>query len=755
MATYVNDLRVKEIGTGESSGTWGTETNVNLELIGEALSFGTEAITTNADTHTSTVADGSTDPARSIYIKYTGTLDSACTITIAPNTISRLHFIENGTSGSQNIIISQGSGANVTIPPGDVKVVYLDGAGSGAAVVDAFASLSTVDLKVQDDLTVTDDASVGGDLLVSGEVQTANIGFTDGDNAITISDGGSTSFAQTLTANAGVVVDNITIDGTEIDLSSGDLTIDVAGDIKLDAAGNDWIFLSGGTAIGRIINSSSDFVIQADVQDKDIIFKGDDGGSGITALTIDMSAAGASTFNSDVTTGGVFNIGSLGSIGAVTTDRIFIATADGLGLQLDKDNNRIVPVGADGTTYNNNVSLGSSGLEFKNIAASGTITGGATTLSTDGNTTLLELISTDADANVGPILDLTRNSSSPADSDELGLIRFLGENDADGALTYARIGATIADASNTTEDGTLFINTVTAGANRSRMLMNSTETVFNEASVDLDFRVESNGATHALFVDGGNDCVGINTSTTTSSRGELGIGGMLFFEPGGTAFDTDNDRPTLKREADGELRISAGADSSSQITFFTAPSSSGTLVERLRLDKDGDLLTRNSDGIAAAIGGGGGNVSIRGRSNASGTGVVKIRKDGDTGNMIDIMSATTLVGSVSQNGSSTAFNTSSDYRLKENITDLAGATDRLKQLAPKRFNFIADADTTVDGFIAHEVSSIVPEAINGTKDEVDNEGNPVYQGIDQSKLVPLLVATIQELEARIKTLEDA
>ena len=162
-----------------------------------------------------------------------------------------------------------------------------------------------------------------------------------------------------------------------------------------------------------------------------------------------MSAAGASTFNSDVTTGGVFNIGSLGSIGAVTTDRIFIATADGLGLQLDKDNNRIVPVGADGTTYNNNVSLGSSGLEFKNIAASGTITGGATTLSTDGNTTLLELISTDADANVGPILDLTRNSSSPADSDELGLIRFLGENDADGALTYARIGATIADASNT------------------------------------------------------------------------------------------------------------------------------------------------------------------------------------------------------------------------------------------------------------------------------------------------------------------
>ena len=149
MATYVNDLRLKEIATGDESGTWGSSTNTNLELIGEALSFGTEAITTNADTHTTTVADGASDPGRAMYLKYTGTLDSACTITIGPNTISRMQFIENATSGSQNIIISQGSGANITIPPGDTKAVYLDGAGSGAAVVDAFASLSVVDLTVQ------------------------------------------------------------------------------------------------------------------------------------------------------------------------------------------------------------------------------------------------------------------------------------------------------------------------------------------------------------------------------------------------------------------------------------------------------------------------------------------------------------------------------------------------------------------------------------------------------------------------------
>ena len=130
------------------------------------------------------------------------------------------------------------------------------------------------------------------------------------------------------------------------------------------------------------------------------------------------------------------------------------------------------------------------------------------------------------------------------------------------------------------------------------------------------------------------------------------------------------------------------------------------------------------------------------------------RNGSDSGNGISIQRTDgTEVGSINWASSSTSFNTSSDHRLKENVVELTGATDRLKQLEPKRFNFIADADTTVDGFLAHEVQAIVPEAITGTKDEVDADGNPVYQGIDQSKLVPLLVATIKELEARIAALE--
>ena len=137
-ATYVNNLRVAEPADGDAD--WGTTTNASLELIGEALGIGEEGITTNADTHTSTIADGATDPARALHLKYTGTLDSACTITIAPNTLKRVQIIENATSGSQSIIIKQGSGATITITNGTKRIVYLDGAGSGAAVVDVTAA---------------------------------------------------------------------------------------------------------------------------------------------------------------------------------------------------------------------------------------------------------------------------------------------------------------------------------------------------------------------------------------------------------------------------------------------------------------------------------------------------------------------------------------------------------------------------------------------------------------------------------------
>ena len=344
MATYVNNLRLKEIATGDESGTWGTSTNTNLELVGEGLGFGTEAITTNADTHTSDVVNGSSSAARNMYIKYTGTLDSACTITINQPTIKRVHFIENATSGSQNIIIKQGSGSTVTIGPGNVKVVYLDGAGSGAAVNDVFASLAVVDLKVDDDLTVTDDASVGGDLLVSGEVQTANIGFTDGDNAITIADGGGITAANGITSTAA----SNTFGAT----SFNDANITNVGDIALDSLSADGSSISIASPV--VINGSTPTLTIGDAgaEDTKLVFDGNaqDFYIGLDDSADDLLIGNGSTVGSNVAIG--INESQVVQFNGAYT----FPTSDGSANQVLQTNGSgaLSFAAVSGTTINNN-----------------------------------------------------------------------------------------------------------------------------------------------------------------------------------------------------------------------------------------------------------------------------------------------------------------------------------------------------------------------------------------------------------------
>jgi len=256
-STYVNDLRLNEMATGDASGTWGTNTNVNLELIGEGLGYGTEGITTNANTHTSTIADGATDPVRAMYVEYTGTLDSACTITIAPNDISRMHFIENGTSGSQNIIIKQGSGATITIPPGDTKAVYLDGAGSGAKVVDAFVSLNV-------------GALTGASLDISGNIDvdgTTNLDIVDIDGAVNMATTALVTGVLTTTAatvfNGGFASNADSTMGTDKKIQFRDAAIHISSstDGQLDLVADTEIQIAATTIdINGAINASGEII---------------------------------------------------------------------------------------------------------------------------------------------------------------------------------------------------------------------------------------------------------------------------------------------------------------------------------------------------------------------------------------------------------------------------------------------------------------------------------------------------------------
>jgi len=234
---------------------------------------------------------------------------------------------------------------------------------------------------------------------------------------------------------------------------------------------------------------------------------------------------------------------------------------------------------------------------------------------------------------------------------------------------------------------------------------------------------------------------------------DLYLSGGVFVDGDGSS-RTEISSSTVSSVVYQDLGGFTGTPSVARGIRFLCNDASTAKAERMRLDKDGNLLVGTTD------------TSLYNNTSGEGFSVVNselgvaksdtcayFNRMGSDGTTVKFFNRGGNVGNISTTSSATAYNTSSDYRLKENVVAMSGATERLKQLKPSRFNFIADPNKTVDGFLAHEVQDIVPEAITGTKDAVDAEGNPEYQGIDQSKLIPLLVATIQELEARIAQLE--
>jgi len=259
MATYVNDLRLKEIGTGESSGTWGTETNVNLELIGEAMGYATKAVA-DASTSTITMPDGTATNGelRSLYLKLTGG-GQASTVTLAPNTVSKVWFIENATS--YTLTFTQGSGANVAVLAGQTKSIASDGAGSGAALYDVMT-----DLSVAGDFFVANTIQPAGDT-ASGDA--AAFGYASADGAI-LTGQGSTSDV-TLKNDA---------DGTVLTIPTGTTNVDIVGTATAatfepdgDTAAGDNAAIGYTSAEGLILTgqgSTNDVTIKNDA-DADVI----------------------------------------------------------------------------------------------------------------------------------------------------------------------------------------------------------------------------------------------------------------------------------------------------------------------------------------------------------------------------------------------------------------------------------------------------------------------------------------------------
>lgn len=187
MATYANDLRLKEIASGDEDGTWGASTNTNLSLIADAFGLGTKQLAADAD-ETFTMPDATADGTRALYLKITSavSLSATRTVTLAPNTVSKVWIIENATTGDQIITIRQGSGATVNVPNGSKVVVVTDGAGAGAAVLNANPTLSDVSLTTQ----------------VTGTLPVAN----GGTGVTSFGTGVAAALGQNVTGSGGIVL---------------------------------------------------------------------------------------------------------------------------------------------------------------------------------------------------------------------------------------------------------------------------------------------------------------------------------------------------------------------------------------------------------------------------------------------------------------------------------------------------------------------------------------------------------------------
>jgi intracellular sulfur oxidation DsrE/DsrF family protein len=259
----------------------------------------------------------------------------------------------------------------------------------------------------------------------------------------------------------------------------------------------------------------------------------------------------------------------------------------------------------------------------------------------------------------------------------------------------------------------------------------------------------TNAGTLALSATGSNI---VTVSTNGSERARIDASGN--FVVGGTdasfaklsvrnGFAYINEDGSNTRQI--YIRSDLSGDPAIQVATAHALKFVTTNNERARIDASGNLLVGTT---SASCGG------STMRQHVSATDFVLGVTTAASGNTQAVRFAygTTAVGSITLTGSATSYNTASDYRLKEDVQPMVGASDRLMALKPVNFAWKVDG-SRVDGFLAHEAQEVVPEAVTGEKDAVDKDGKPQYQGIDQSKIVPLLVAALQEALTKIEALE--
>ena len=746
-STYVNDLRLNEMATGDASGTWGTTTNTNLELIAEAFSYGTEAITTNADTHTTTIADGATDPGRSMFLKYTGTLDSTCTITIGPNTVSKLWIIENGTSGSQSIIIKQGSGATVTIPSGKTKVIYADGAGSGGAMVDAFASLNL---------------QTSGIIESSSSIQTPLIEYTDGDDAMTIADGGGVTFAQTATFSDDIIIGDGKTIGSASDVdamtiaANGQVTftqtligtaLDISGDIDVDGTTNlDVVDIDGAVDMastlqvdGAITGSSTINGVGINVIETESILVSNDGVTGTISSALRNTGFGYEAFD-DLTTGDDNTSMGRRALTKVTTGSGNTAMGSGtVELTTTGSNNTGLGFGAlyANTTADNNTAVGYAALSVNTTGDQNTAVGG---VSMDANTTGRNnaafgyqslSANTTANQNAAFGVNALLSTTTGADNTAIG--------------TYA-LSANTTAGNNTAVGLSALLSNTTGGLNTAVGAYSLESNTTGEFNVAMGYEA-------------------LEENTTASNNTAFGYRGMTANTTG--EGNTCIGSQSLDANTTGDLNTALGYNALSANTTADANTAVGNAA--LGSCTTGQQNTAVGSNCIDSLTTGEGNVAV-GYNNDVDSGD-RLRSFGIGINLSLATNNSVKIGNAGTNiqcdwGGGATWSHSSDERLKNNIQDSSLGLNFINDLRPVTYNWKEQEDVPEEirdesekdtkslqhGLVAQEVKATLNK-LGVNEFSGWSEGEDSIQRISESMYVFPLIKAVQELSTQVEELK--
>ena len=510
---------------------------------------------------------------------------------------------------------------------------------------------------------------------------------------------------------------------------ASDFTIDAGGDIILDADGGDVFFYDGGATFGKISKGGgSDLIIGSTIADKDIFFTGIDSGTSITALTLDMSNAGLATFNAGGTFGGAVQLNDgqlnvhssgasaiIGSIGNTANDLNIFSTSTGHnGLRFHA--NGILPTNNSGAIIDNDADLGDPSYRFKDLYLSGNVKigTGASPVNTDAD----NLVIMDTGGAAGITLSSANNS--------VGRIDFADSDARRGMIYYSHISD--------------YFRFDTGGTERLRidssgnvdLIQNNHLRWKHAAGGTIRASIDADSSDNLMFYTGSSE----TKRMTIDSAGRVGIGvtntvGRELCVKGEVAAISTGSTDThiLMGASDSIVNIAATYSSSGSyvpIAFETSGQ------ERMRIDSSGNV----------GIGG----TPASGR-NLHVHGIIRVQNTQNANYpVMEFFNTNGQVGGIRTSNSVTSYDTSSDYRLKENVQPIPNGLARLQQLNPVKFDWKVDG-TSSEGFIAHEVQEIFPDAVGGEKDGEE------MQAMDYGKITPLLVKAIQEQQAQIEILK--